>query len=477
MRYVPDALLRAYDRSPGWSRSIGSSAYGLFKRFREETPRFRAFLRALEESQSWSRGQLEELQAARLRRIVRHAVQSVPYYRRLFSEHGISAAQIQGPADLHLIPLLSKETVRTRQAELLAEGADRRRLRRESTSGTTGSPLSIWIDDTTYDQHRAAQWLHHGWGGYTHREWIGVLAGYKVVPPARHHPPFWVTNYPGKQVHFSTYHLNPEWIPAYVRKLRSSRVRFLLGYPSAIGILARQMVARGETVPLEAVFLSSEPVYPWQAEAIRAAFGATICHYYGSTERAVSAGSCPETAESGEMHVNMELCVAEVVPDATAPDRHLLVGTSLTNFMMPLLRYETGDITTGIAGICRCGRQHQRIGPVETRTADYLLGANGSIISPWLVTRVFSPERVVDAFQIVQSDAHHITVRIVPGRGYSGADEDRLREKIEAQVGPGMTISFEHVTEIERTKNGKIRVVVSLMAVDDPGRPEVRRAD
>jgi phenylacetate-CoA ligase len=463
MRYVPEFIVRAYDRTPPWSRSVASSLYGWVKTLREDTPQFRDRLRELEASQGWGIGRLEELQAERVQRLIAHAARSVPYYRRLFSDHGINPGQIQTPQDLSRIPPLKKEVVRSNPTLLLAEGTDVRRLRTESTSGTTGSPLRIFIDGDTYDYHRAVQWLHHAWAGYTHREWIGVLAGYKVIPVDHQRPPFWVTNYAGRQVHFSSYHLHRKWVPSFVRKIRSSGIRFLVGYPSAIGLLARHVLELGDSIPLQAVFLSSEPVLPWQTDAIRSAFGASIFHYYGSTERAAAAVSCGQAEEPGSMHVAMEICVVEVAPDPETPTLRRIFGTSLTNFTMPLIRYETGDVTTDVVKPCACGRGHRRIGPIETRTADYLTGSSGSLISPWLVTRVFSPEKVVAGFQIVQHEMGRLIVRVVPGPGFSATDEERLRRNIQAQVGSGMTVTFEQVAAIERTSNGKVRVVISTL--------------
>lgn len=76
---------------------------------------------------------------------------------------------------------------------MISDNVDRSKLREESTFGTTGTPLTVWLDDKTYAYHKAVQWLQQKWAGYTHKEWIGVLAGYKTIPLSRNKPPFgWV---------------------------------------------------------------------------------------------------------------------------------------------------------------------------------------------------------------------------------------------------------------------------------------------
>ena len=71
-----------------------------------------------ERSQWWSDQELVQFQEERLRRVVAHAYEHVPYYRALFQQHGLKPVAIQTLADLPRIPILS----RTRFGEFLAYG-------------------------------------------------------------------------------------------------------------------------------------------------------------------------------------------------------------------------------------------------------------------------------------------------------------------------------------------------------------------
>ena len=309
MRYVPDTVLKAYNAMPVWTRSAASTMYGLLKQRKEYTPAARQMLRDLESSQWWTADQLASLQSERLSALVRHAAAKVPYYRQMFAEYGLSAGQIQTPADLPKLPLLTKEILRARGNELMAEGVTPAALRTESTSGTTGLPLTVYMNSEAYLAFKAVQWLQHGWAGYRHEgEWVGVLAGYRVVPLERRRPPFWITNYAGKMMHFSTYHLKPDLMPAMVQQLKRSKIQYLIGYPSAISLLANHMIERGEQHKLNGIFPSSEPLFAWQEQVMARAFGCKVYNYYGQGEKAVSGTGC---GASANLHVNMEVCVAE----------------------------------------------------------------------------------------------------------------------------------------------------------------------
>ena len=53
--------------------------------------------------------ELKHLQDRKLRAVVRHAYQNVPYYRSLFDSVGLSPEEIRTIDDLKLIPMTTKE--------------------------------------------------------------------------------------------------------------------------------------------------------------------------------------------------------------------------------------------------------------------------------------------------------------------------------------------------------------------------------
>ena len=105
--------------------------------------------RLLERSQWWSEEQLVEWRNQRLQELVQHAARHVPYYRQLFQTHGIDSRAVRDPADLAALPVLDKDTVREHTADLRAGNAWLYGPRRTTTSGSTGTALSLWLDRPT----------------------------------------------------------------------------------------------------------------------------------------------------------------------------------------------------------------------------------------------------------------------------------------------------------------------------------------
>jgi len=98
-----------------------------------------------------SRAELRAWQDARLRRLVRHAYESVSFYRRLFDRRRLHPRHIRGVVDLDLIPTTDKATMRAEGGPaLLARGHDTASLLTVRTSGSTGEPFTIhrtWLED------------------------------------------------------------------------------------------------------------------------------------------------------------------------------------------------------------------------------------------------------------------------------------------------------------------------------------------
>ena len=66
----------------------------------------------LQESQWWTRERLEEYQMHQLSRLLHHAYENVPYYRKAFDERGLKPKSIQDFDDLRKLPYLTKEIIR-----------------------------------------------------------------------------------------------------------------------------------------------------------------------------------------------------------------------------------------------------------------------------------------------------------------------------------------------------------------------------
>jgi len=459
MRYTSNKIVELYDRSPIWSRSFASTAYGFLKDRKEKTKLFWQCLAELEETQWWSLEKLQDLQSQRLKKLIKHCAENVPYYQKKFAEYGIIPSQIQTPDDLKKIPILDKETIRKNFDDFISKDVNPQKLRLQSTGGTTGKPLKVLMNEEVYFYQKAIQALHRSWGNFKYgKDWLGVLAGYKVVPVSRKKPPFWIINHYGKQIHFSSYHLSYDFLSSYVKKIKETKVKYLMGYASAIGFLANYVISTDEYIPLESVFLSSEPILDWQRKAIKKAFSCNIFDYYGQAECVISAINCDQSIS---LHQNMEVGLMEFEKINQNDNNCKIIGTSLVNYAFPLIRYDIGDVTSSIIYKCDCGREHIKIQPIETRVEDFIITPDGSTIPPPALTLPYHGIKGIISSQIIQNRVDTLLVKIVNNNQFTIQEKEKFIKNFKDCVGKNMKINIMEVKEIPRTANGKFRFVIS----------------
>ncbi|HEU4453406.1 MAG TPA: hypothetical protein VFR81_10110, partial [Longimicrobium sp.] len=135
------SLEQIYDRSPAWAQTLLMNAHALrIRRHRYGAP-YRAAVERLEAQERWGRAELERWRDERIRAVVHAAYAGSPYYRRVLDAAGVRPGDVRGAADLALLPVLTRETVRAEGTAMCTRPSPGRGWLAGCTSGTTGTPL------------------------------------------------------------------------------------------------------------------------------------------------------------------------------------------------------------------------------------------------------------------------------------------------------------------------------------------------
>jgi phenylacetate-CoA ligase len=407
-------------------------------------------------------GDLLEYQNIRLRPLIKHAYETVPYYRKIMTERRLKPDDISTVDDLQKLPILTREDVRNHQRDLISKTTNRRKLVPGHTSGTTGSPLEFYWDQNMCLYNNAVDWRQKNWAGLIYGEPYAVLLGRTIVPRETNHPPFWRMNYLHKQLWLSSFHMSDDNLFHYVKKLEAYQPKALEGYPSTVYILAKYLESKGQTLPLKSVLTSSETLLPIQRETIERSFECKVFDFYGMAERVIFATECEK--HEGH-HLNVDYGITEVLNDAgeavETGNPGWLVGTSLHNYAMPFIRYKTSDVSGVRKHACSCGRQFPLMDEVTTKAEDIVVTRDGRYISPSVLTHPFKPLHTIKMSQIIQEDLDSLCIKIVRGDDYSDKDTETLLSAFKDRVGPSMKVRVEFVDSLERTSGGKFKWVIS----------------
>ncbi len=454
-----------YERLPVALQNLVCSAYG----FREARTRFnKEFhdrLRALEESEWWSASDIASYQDERLRDLVQHAYTTIPYYRDRMRALGLTADDIRGRADLHKLPILSKEDVRANYARMVSTTAQRGDLVLRHTSGTTGKALHFYYARSAIAQQWAVWWRHRRRFGVGLDALHANFTGKRVVPIQQNRPPYWRWNRPMRQALLNMQHLTPAKIRDVVAFLDSKDFVYYNGYPSVIHAMAASALEAGLTLtrPPRFVFTGAENMLDYQRRDIAALTGATLTDQYGFSEGCGNASHCESLAYHEDFEFGILECVdARPTGDGRAAGRIVCTGFASAN--APLIRYEVGDV-----GIwedpnrrCTCGRHSAILTSIDGRRDDFIVTPEGARIMRF--DYLFKDTHHIREAQIVQRDPGTVILRIVRREGYSSRDEALLREEVRHWISPTIGVSFEYTNEIPRPANGKFRAVVSELS-------------
>lgn len=449
---------RLYENSPIVLQNLACSLAGWNIRRTRYGKTFQRALAFLEESERWSRSDLDAYQDEQLRSIIQHAYDEVPYYREVFDKRKLVPEDIRTVADLPKLPLLQKQTIRDRWQDLHARDFPKRRMVYHATGGTTGKALAFAADIDTQPWHFAVQWRHRGRFGCRFGDEFVVFSGKNAVPLKQQGPPIWRRNRPMHQTYVTAHHLTERNMEPLVEYLQTREVAFYCGYPSALYLVAVYLLDHDIRLrhPLRMVSTNSETVLPHQRSALTKAFDCPVGDHYAATESCVYISEC----ERNTYHVDMEYAAVEFLEVEGAPgDTCRIVGTGFHNPAMPLIRYDIGDLATIGQQACPCGRSAPTVERIDGRIESYLVTPEGRRLGrlDWL----FKDRSAVSEAQLLQDAIDHVTIKVVRSPNYATKDEDELLTDMREFMGTSIRIDVDYVDTIPREANGKFRQVIS----------------
>lgn len=415
--------------------------------------RFIFYLRA----QYWDTATLRSYADERLRRLIQHAGQHVPYYRELFRAIGFDPATFHGREDLARLPLLDKETVRSRWKDMIADNAEAFCPTGFQTSGSTGTPLRFLLSAACRINDAAATLR-----GY---QWAGFLPGMKVftLRSVMHDWEF-SYNMMGRSLNASAVKLSRESAPRYWREINRLKPSFFHGHPFPLIMLAQLAQESGLSYHRPKTIISVGESLPMSLRRRLADSygGARIFDFYSMMENAVLIAECPH----GTKHVNDDYACHEFVDERgnrVASGTGELVGTSYYNYAMPLIRYRTRDYarlpTRPTA--CPCGRSFRAVQFIEGRKEDYIQTPEGRFIN--LFEEPMNAGQGIAASQYVQDALDHMYVNILPAADFDPSSLGEVERELRLRVGQTIRIEFKVVDQMERRsgESGKIPFLIS----------------
>lgn len=408
------------------------------------------------------------IQNRRVRSIVAHAYETVPYYRGVMDEAGLRPADFQTADDLARLPILSGDQVARDPERFLSRRYGNGRSLELHSSGTQGRYRRIY-----YDPAALIVALAHG-----HRQrlvmakFTGQVTGYREMVVARpgniglkirefYETYLWTP----KRMDLSRSRLSPgDSFEDNVQIFNSVRPDALHGYGSYVGMFFRQAWERH--LPLhrpKLVTYGGDRMVEADRQLIESEFQTPVLSSYQAAE-ALRIGFQCERRQG--FHLNLDHIAVRVIDkngNAVAPgESGEIILSNLTNKATVLLNYRQGDVVTRSTTLCPCGRTLPTIEQIDGRADDLLVLSDGRVLHALVVQAPLHSIPGVIQVQLIQ----HTFQRFALNAVYIGATEwsairQQMEETLRSLLGEAITVTSQRVEHISPGPNGKVKAVIS----------------
>lgn len=419
----------------------------------------------LEQSQWLDPIKIRARQTRQLGILLRHAYETVPFYRQRLNACGLHPESIRSQKDWTLVPLLTRRDIQIAGRELHCQAGPKEHgsILTTVTSGSSGQPVTTLSTTVTRLFGNALVLRQHLW----HRRdltaklatirWLGETsaggpdeassqawgAGTLEIVQTGPAVAFDIRTSVAEQADFLLKH-----DPAY-----------LITYPSVVQALCEHFETsdRGLT-RLREVRTFGEVLDPTTRAACKRVWNVNVIDNYSTQEVGEIAMQCPDHEH---YHIQSESLLVEVLDDAGRECRPGEVGrvviTSLHNFAMPLIRYEIGDYAE-VGEPCPCGRGLPVLTRIVGRQRNMFLLPDGRKV--WPALELSEAEQAtemppVQQFQLIQRTRSRLELLVVSPRPFTDEEQQLIHAWVDRSIGCRLDLKITYVEKIERGPTGK----------------------
>ncbi len=410
----------------------------------------------------YSRDELRELQLRNLKRIVEHAYETVPFYRKIYQEHGFLPGQLKNLEDVTRLPIIEKKDIQNNLEEMVSTRAVRKNLIRDATGGSTGQPLEFYRDREGFAWFEAADaFVKSLWGVKPWSRKAILWGADRDLPEMNRRDRLRMAL--DRVYILNSFNMNEERMDAFAATLLKWNPEYVIGYATSLYFFAKFLKSRNISgiFPI-AIRSSAETLFDFQRSLIGETMGGGLYNFYGSREVNNIAFEC--SAHCG-LHEMSPLRLIEVTDGngshLNAGEPGVIIVTDLVGMSMPLIRYKTEDIGVLSDGECSCGLSFPLLEEIKGRSSDIITLQSGRLIHGEFFTHLIYGFPGIETFQVHQTSLEDIYVYLQVDASFDVRNKEVLKRKFRDSVGSQARLKMRYVDKIPVTKSGKHRFTIS----------------
>ncbi|MDO8860426.1 hypothetical protein Q6D67_01840 [Haliea sp. E1-2-M8] len=419
-------------------------------------------LREYQANLGMSTEELRTLQLRKLKALLHHAHDQVPYYRQTWEALGIHPQDVHSLGDFAQFPVITKEIIQQHYSELRASGTQPTNIAK-ATGGSSGEPLRFEITRQSNELREAVMWRGYAWAGLQLGMKTAYLWGVNVGPSSLRQrlKDSGYHRFYNRKI-FDSFGMNEENLASYVTALNTYKADAMVCYVSPLVTLANYILQSGNSVRSPKVILTgAEPLHEFQRSVIEQAFGCAVINTYGCREFMLVAAEC---GRKQGLHTNIDHLVVETLDeqgDSVFGVEGQVAITDLSNYGMPFIRYINGDMATLTDRVCDCGNPLPLIEKINGRKLDIIHAPNGARLPGEFFPHLLKDFPEVEKFQVRQHQLERIELLVVCRTGIQAATSTAIAKALNTYTQGSLAIELRPVDAIPATPSGKHRVVVN----------------
>lgn len=347
-------------------------------------------------------------------KIFRKAYTKSSFYHKLYTEAGIKLEDIKCLGDISKLPVVTKDMILHQSDALLT--TSKWKLLKNRTSGTTGTPLTVFEDWKSIWKEQAYFYCYRKRCGYIYGQPLVSLRGNLGKKDTMMYVHISNTLY------LSSHNINEQTVGAYYKGIEKRSPQAIEGYPSSLYNLALLLKDKGLYCNIPVCFTSSENLLDFQRQLIEERFQTKIFDHYGTTERTIRIS---ESIKHDGYFEDPGYSINEYLKDR-------VVSTSLINSVFPLIRYQSSDVV-----ILKENTKDERVSidRIQGRSGNCIKGKDGSIYNNAALTFILTYSHNIRYAQFIQKKNGKVLLNIVPEAVFSSQNLDELKQMIDLKIG------------------------------------------
>lgn len=389
--------------------------------------------------------------------MVNYAIKNVPYYREKYGDleiHSIEDFETK-------IGFIDKDEVMSHWDKFIADNIDLNKCTVGTTGGTSGKPLKLVNTISRYAVELAfmhKMWKSTGWN-YNIR---GVIRNHKL-PSSK----TYIVNPITKELIFDAFRINAEYVQKIVLILKRYNVHYIQAYPSSAYHFCKICKKNNIDISFLKYFLcGSEGVSDEQYDFITNKMNIGLFSWYGHSEKLILGGTT--SAYDHLCYIEPKYGLFELVDSNNRQiyekgKQGEMVGTTFFNYVMPLIRYKTGDcaiLNRGRENIC----ENAVLSKIEGRwNINLIYKRDGTTTSITALNFHNTIYEKIDGMQYFQKEKGIIDVHLIKGDDYNVKIENEIYNHIKYAMGEDSVVNITYVDKLTNLPNGKFLPLISTI--------------